>query len=76
MNATHKGSDIDALPFPSPGVETAHHDDLLKRRAELFFQKDAVRGVIQKGGHESLRWSISKPTPVVNGLCVTAAGSL
>jgi len=29
-----------------PGVETARHDDLLKRRGELFFQKDAVRGVI------------------------------
>jgi hypothetical protein len=50
-----------------PGVETARHDDLLKRRGELFFQKDAVRGVIQKGGHKSLRWSISKPTSVVNG---------
>ena len=50
-----------------PGVETARHDDLLKRRGELFFQKDAVRGVIEKGGHKSLRWSISKPTAVVNG---------
>jgi hypothetical protein len=29
-----------------PGVETARHDDLLKRRGELFFQKDTVRGVI------------------------------
>ena len=61
------------LPRPNgfrdsmPGVETARHDDLLKRRGELFFQKDAVRGVIEKGGHKSLRWSISKPTAVVNG---------
>ena len=46
MNATDNGSGIDALPFPSPGVETARHDHLHKRRGEMFFQKDAVRGVI------------------------------